>query len=138
MFLRNKKRLQFSTVMVLYCNRAHFLNLTFRCEKSSGKKLLSKVPWLCVTASRRFCRQVLNCFFRGKFCRNFPFVRSLYNLANKFVKRFNHTFFNLFLPFCLFSMLLRPSNYCIIYIKSLYKSFNPAVLLYFHLPFMVK
>ena len=138
MFLRNKKRLQFSTVMVLYCNRAHFLNLTFRCEKSFLQKVFIKSSLALRHRLSTVLPTSIKLFFRGKFCRNLPFVRSLYNLANKFVKRFHHTFFNLFLSFFLFPMLLRPSLYCIIYIKSLYKSFNRADSLYFYLLFMVK
>ena len=50
-----------------------------------------KVPWLCVTASRRFCRQVFN-YYEGKFTsglyRSSPFVSYIIHAAKLLVKCF--------------------------------------------------
>lgn len=54
-----------------------------------------KVPWLCVTASRRFCRQVFNCY-KGKYtsglCRSSPFIYIIH-AARLLVKSFFKFFF---------------------------------------------
>lgn len=58
-----KKRLQYSIKKILYCNRAYsFYKTQTRLIAGSRKtiRVYNKVPWLCVTASRRFCRQVFN------------------------------------------------------------------------------
>ena len=59
-----------------------------------------KVPWLCVTASRRFCRQVFNCY-KGKYtsglCRSSPFIYIIH-AARLLVK----SFFKFFFANCVF------------------------------------
>ena len=60
----NKKGCNLVSVKILYCNRAYFFaKRGFAFPRSPARRyfVCNKVPWLCVTASRRFCRQVFDC-----------------------------------------------------------------------------
>ena len=75
----NKKGCNLVSVKILYCNRAYFFaKRLFAFPRSSARRyfVCNKVPWLCVTASRRFCRKIFS-YFKGKFTsdlRNIPLL----------------------------------------------------------------
>lgn len=75
---RNKKSCNLVSVRYyIATGRTLFIKRRLALSRSPSRRYVvyKKVPWLCVTASRRFCRQVFNCY-EGKstsgLCRSSP------------------------------------------------------------------
>ena len=93
----NKKGCNLVSVKILYCNRAYFFSKRrFAFPRSPARRyfVCNKVPWLCVTASRRFCRQVFS-YFKGKFTSDLSSIPLFTTLIIHNEKPLVKRFFNL-------------------------------------------
>ena len=91
---RNKKSCNLVSVRYyIATGRTLFIKRRLAFLRSPARRYVvcNKVPWLCVTASRRFCRQVFN-YYEGKFTsglyRSSPFVSYIIHAAKLLVKCF--------------------------------------------------